>query len=138
MTAVKARYIMVGGFLGAGKTTSILRLAEWLTVRGLRVGLVTNDQGGGLVDTALAAAHRMPVEEIVKSMEDIVFRLGLDAFAELVGQFPDEVEGIHAGVAHKGHLELVWRKPLDHRLTEHALAAPVVAGNQGHGLLGLN
>jgi G3E family GTPase len=61
----KARYIMIGGFLGAGKTTSILRLAEWLTGRGLRVGLVTNDQGGGLVDTALAAAHRMPVEEIV-------------------------------------------------------------------------
>ena len=61
----KARYVMIGGFLGAGKTTSILRLAEWLTARGLRVGLVTNDQGGGLVDTALAAAHRMPVEEIV-------------------------------------------------------------------------
>jgi len=61
----KARYVMIGGFLGAGKTTSILRLAEWLTGRGLRVGLVTNDQGGGLVDTALAAAHGMPVEEIV-------------------------------------------------------------------------
>jgi G3E family GTPase len=60
-----ARAVMIGGFLGAGKTTSILRLAEWLTDRGLRVGLVTNDQGGGLVDTALAAAHRMPVEEIV-------------------------------------------------------------------------
>ena len=65
MTAAKARYVMVGGFLGAGKTTSILRLAEWLTARGLRVGLVTNDQGGGLVDTALAAAHHVPVEEIV-------------------------------------------------------------------------
>jgi G3E family GTPase len=61
----KARYVMIGGFLGAGKTTSILRFAEWLTARGLRVGLVTNDQGGGLVDTALAQAHHMPVEEIV-------------------------------------------------------------------------
>lgn len=61
----KARYVMIGGFLGAGKTTSILRFAEWLTARGLKVGLVTNDQGGGLVDTALAQAHRMPVEEIV-------------------------------------------------------------------------
>jgi len=63
--AAKARYTMIGGFLGAGKTTSILRLVEWLTARGLRVGLITNDQGGGLVDTALAAAHRLPVEEIV-------------------------------------------------------------------------
>jgi len=61
----KARAVMIGGFLGAGKTTSILRFAEWLTARGLTVGLVTNDQGGGLVDTALARAHGMPVEEIV-------------------------------------------------------------------------
>lgn len=60
-----ARYVMIGGFLGAGKTTSILRFAEWLTDRGLKVGLVTNDQGGSLVDTALAAARRLPVEEIV-------------------------------------------------------------------------
>ena len=60
----KARYVMIGGFLGAGKTTSILRFADWLTARGLTVGLVTNDQGGGLVDTALAQARRMPVEEI--------------------------------------------------------------------------
>ncbi|MFM7034672.1 MAG: GTP-binding protein, partial [Planctomycetia bacterium] len=60
----KVRYVMIGGFLGAGKTTSILRFAEWLSARGLRVGLVTNDQGGGLVDTALAAARRLPVEEI--------------------------------------------------------------------------
>ena len=49
MTTAKARYIMVGGFLGAGKTTSILRLAEWLVGRGLRVGLVTNDQGLSLI-----------------------------------------------------------------------------------------
>jgi Ni2+-binding GTPase involved in maturation of urease and hydrogenase len=60
-----ARYVMIGGFLGAGKTTSILRFAEWLTERGLKVGLVTNDQGGSLVDTALAAARKLPVEEIV-------------------------------------------------------------------------
>jgi G3E family GTPase len=50
----KARYVMVGGFLGA-----------WLTARGLRVGLITNDQGGGLVDTTLAEAADTPVEEIV-------------------------------------------------------------------------
>lgn len=56
---------MIGGFLGAGKTTSILRFAEWLTARGLKVGLVTNDQGGSLVDTALATQQRLPVEEIV-------------------------------------------------------------------------
>ena len=64
MTAMPARYVMIGGFLGAGKTTSILSAAEWFTARGLRVGLVTNDQAGGLVDTALVKAHALEVEEI--------------------------------------------------------------------------
>lgn len=60
----KARYIMIGGFLGAGKTTAILRLAELLTAQGLTVGLITNDQSVGLVDTTLLGAHGFPVEEI--------------------------------------------------------------------------
>lgn len=60
----KARYIMIGGFLGAGKTTAILKLAEYLTAKGRRVGLITNDQSVGLVDTAMLASHGFPVEEI--------------------------------------------------------------------------
>jgi len=60
----KARYVMIGGFLGAGKTTAVLRLAERLTARGLRVGLITNDQSTGLVDTALLDSHGFDVEEI--------------------------------------------------------------------------
>lgn len=60
----KARYILVGGFLGAGKTTSVLKLAEWLTKKRLRVGLITNDQGANLVDTAMLSAKEYPVEEI--------------------------------------------------------------------------
>jgi G3E family GTPase len=61
---MKARYVMVGGFLGAGKTTALLNAAKRLSARGLRVGLITNDQSGGLVDTALANAHDVPVAEI--------------------------------------------------------------------------
>jgi Ni2+-binding GTPase involved in maturation of urease and hydrogenase len=60
----KARYIMIGGFLGAGKTTAIARLARYLTDEGLRVGLITNDQGSNLVDTAMLSARGFPVEEI--------------------------------------------------------------------------
>ena len=59
-----ARYIMVGGFLGAGKTTALVKLAQWLSAKGLRVGLITNDQGSHLVDTQLLAARGFPVEEI--------------------------------------------------------------------------
>jgi G3E family GTPase len=63
-TEPKARYIMIGGFLGAGKTTSIGKLARWLRERGRRVGLITNDQGSHLVDTTMLLSRGFPVEEI--------------------------------------------------------------------------
>lgn len=59
-----ARYVMIGGFLGAGKTTAVDQFARFLTERGLRVGLITNDQSAGLVDTALLRSHGFAVEEI--------------------------------------------------------------------------
>jgi G3E family GTPase len=59
-----SRFIMVGGFLGAGKTTALLRLAEHFREQGLRVGLITNDQSVGLVDTTMLSNHDFPVEEI--------------------------------------------------------------------------
>ncbi len=58
------RIVIVGGFLGAGKTTLLLRAAEKLTQRGYRVGLVTNDQGEDLVDTALGQEASVPVVEV--------------------------------------------------------------------------
>jgi G3E family GTPase len=60
----KARYIMVGGFLGAGKTTAMLRLGVHLSRTGVRVGLITNDQSSGLADSAILSAAGFPVEEI--------------------------------------------------------------------------
>jgi len=62
--SAKARYIMLGGFLGAGKTTAVAALAQHLTARGLRVGLITNDQGSELVDTAMLRARGFATEEI--------------------------------------------------------------------------
>lgn len=62
--APAARYIMIGGFLGAGKTTVVARLAAHLHARGRRVGLITNDQGSGLVDTAVLRARGFATEEI--------------------------------------------------------------------------
>ena len=54
----KARYIMIGGFLGAGKTTAILQLAQKLHGQGTRVGLITNDQSFGLGGDALDFGER--------------------------------------------------------------------------------
>jgi G3E family GTPase len=61
----KARYIMIGGFLGAGKTTAVAALAQRLSEQGLRVGLITNDQGSELVDTAMLRSKGFETEEIV-------------------------------------------------------------------------
>ncbi|MCZ6832615.1 MAG: cobalamin biosynthesis protein P47K [Acidobacteria bacterium] len=59
-----ARYIMLGGFLGAGKTTAVAALGRRLEKEGLRVGLITNDQSTGLVDSAVLRSHGFSVEEI--------------------------------------------------------------------------
>jgi G3E family GTPase len=58
------RFIMVGGFLGAGKTTTLARLARHYTDRGLKVGLVTNDQAQDLVDTHSLREQGFAVEEV--------------------------------------------------------------------------
>ncbi len=55
---------MIGGFLGAGKTTAVGKLAQYLTNQGLGVGLITNDQGRNLVDTALLRSQGFATEEI--------------------------------------------------------------------------
>src|SRR5262249_55343823 len=60
----KARYIMIGGFLGAGKTTAMTQLAKRFADRRRTVGLSRNDQSSGLVDTALFRSKGFPVEEI--------------------------------------------------------------------------
>ncbi len=55
---------MIGGFLGAGKTTAVAQLGQHLTEKGSRVGLITNDQSVGLVDTAMLRGRGFDVEEI--------------------------------------------------------------------------
>jgi len=100
----QARYIMVGGFLGAGKTTAICKLAKHLSAQGLRVGLITNDQGNQLVDTAMLASNGFPVEEIsggcfccrFNSLVDAAKKLSVDSrpdvfIAEPVGSCTDLV-----------------------------------------------
>jgi len=98
----QARYVMVGGFLGAGKTTAILQLAKRLRDNGLRVGLITNDQSYGLVDTTMLSSHGFDVEEITggcfccrfNSLVDAAEKLSADTtpdvfIAEPVGSCTD-------------------------------------------------
>jgi Ni2+-binding GTPase involved in maturation of urease and hydrogenase len=55
---------IVGGFLGSGKTTAIAALAKQYVAAGHRVGVVTNDQGKYLVDTAFFELSAVPTVEV--------------------------------------------------------------------------
>src|SRR5687767_8050856 len=55
---------MIGGFLGAGKTTTIGRLARHYTTAGKKVAIVTNDQTTDLVDTHNLRSQGFHVGEV--------------------------------------------------------------------------
>ena len=58
------RLIVLGGFLGAGKTTALLGLARDLVGKGKRVGIIANDQGQELVDTELYRAAGFDTRDV--------------------------------------------------------------------------
>jgi Ni2+-binding GTPase involved in maturation of urease and hydrogenase len=60
----KKKLILVGGFLGTGKTTLLSQTARRLYEQGLQVGMITNDQAPGLVDTGLLKAQGWAVGEV--------------------------------------------------------------------------
>ncbi len=60
----RMRFVMIGGFLGAGKTIAIARLAQHYVDQGLKVGVVTNDQAYDLVDTHSLRAQGFRVGEV--------------------------------------------------------------------------
>lgn len=63
----KVRFILIGGFLGAGKTTTIGRLAQAYRDQGQNVGIVTNDQATDLVDTHALRSAGFDVGEVAGS-----------------------------------------------------------------------
>ena len=56
--------ITLTGFLGAGKTTTTVALAEMMEAAGRRVAIITNDQSTGLIDTAVAQANDRATAEV--------------------------------------------------------------------------
>lgn len=87
---MKPVYIMIGGFLGAGKTTTISRLAGHFMSAGRRVGIVTNDQTDDLVDTHTLRSQGYDVGEVTGSC----FCCNFDALTDTVeslgkGELPE-------------------------------------------------
>jgi Ni2+-binding GTPase involved in maturation of urease and hydrogenase len=86
------RFIMLGGFLGAGKTTTIARLAKAYQDRGLKVGIVTNDQAADLVDTHLLRSQGFDVGEVAGACFCCKFNDLTDTMGQLeADQRPDVV-----------------------------------------------
>jgi len=60
------RIVIIGGFLGAGKTTLMTRLARDLAKEGRSVAVITNDQGEVLVDTQYSKSLGLNVSEVLR------------------------------------------------------------------------
>ena len=60
----RAWIVVVGGFLGSGKTSLILAAARLLEQRGMRCAVILNDQGKELVDTRHAEAQGVLAREV--------------------------------------------------------------------------
>lgn len=95
---------LVSGFLGSGKTTAIISASKALMAQGLKVGVITNDQGKYLVDTHFMRLNDIPAVEVNggcfccnygdfnQSLEQITQEIKPDVvFAESVGSCADIV-----------------------------------------------
>jgi hypothetical protein len=93
--------VIVGGFLGSGKTSLILSAARLLEKRGLRCAVILNDQGYELVDTRHAEIEGVLAREVtggcfccrfsdlMSTIEELRNRAVDVIFAEPVGSCTD-------------------------------------------------
>lgn len=79
---MKTRIMIVGGFLGAGKTSLLWEGARQLTAKGKRVGLITNDQASELVDTAFLER----ANDVVLEVSGSCFCCNFNGFTDAISQ----------------------------------------------------
>jgi hypothetical protein len=82
---------VVGGFLGAGKTTLILAASRELGRRGLKSAVILNDQGDLLVDTQLARHNGLNAAEVTGGCFCCRFSDLMDSAAALRAHSPDVI-----------------------------------------------
>lgn len=83
--AVRPLLVVVGGFLGSGKTTTIGHTAKLLRESGQRVAVITNDQSNDLVDTEVARSENNVTVEIPGGCFCCQFDVLHDTLSDLVG-----------------------------------------------------
>lgn len=88
---VKPWIVLVGGFLGSGKTTLILAAARELKRRGLRSAMIWNDQGTDLVDSRYAAQSGVRSGEVTGGCFCCRLSELIDAIGDLRVHSPDVI-----------------------------------------------
>lgn len=116
----KQRIMLMSGFLGSGKTTSMTALAEYINSTGKRACLITNDLGSNLVDTAYVNNHNIPVLEISNGclchdVDQLVTKINTHrenenpdiVIFEPVGSCVDMVDHVYRDVENRFHKDYV-------------------------------
>lgn len=95
------RLMFAGGFLGSGKTTALAAIAKRLIQRGMRVGIITNDQTENLVDTVIIkqmlSELNVPVEEVVEGCFCCKFDELISHMEKILTHEPDVLLGEPVG-----------------------------------------
>ncbi|MEM9365315.1 MAG: GTP-binding protein [Planctomycetota bacterium] len=87
----KTRFCLIGGFLGAGKTTLIGQLARRYQSQGKTVAIVTNDQADDLVDTMNLRSQGFDVGEVSGACFCCSFDNLVDTAQQLIGKATPDV-----------------------------------------------
>ncbi|MFC0509012.1 GTP-binding protein [Micromonospora costi] len=120
------RLVVLTGFLGAGKTTTMLAAGRLLTARGGRVAVITNDQGSDLVDTRLARDAVPDVGEVT----DGCFCCRFEDLADLVTELLDSGRAdtiLAEAVGSCTDLQATVVRPLRARYGDRLTLAPLTA-----------
>jgi G3E family GTPase len=95
------KLIFAGGFLGSGKTTALAGLAKRSIERGMKVGIITNDQSENLADTVIIREMLteldVPVEEVVKGCFCCKFDELINHMEKILTHDPDIMLGEPVG-----------------------------------------
>ena len=61
----KIRFMVVSGFLGAGKTTTMIALAQYMDEHCGKTAIIANDLGANLVDTKLTQSTGLTYRHVL-------------------------------------------------------------------------
>ncbi|MBP2704247.1 hypothetical protein JOL79_10535 [Microbispora sp. RL4-1S] len=116
-------FIPLGGFLGAGKTTTMIAAAAAIEATGRKVSVITNDQGVDLVDTKLARSALGDVSEVTGGCFCCRFEDLAAIVVKLVDDGADTI--IAEAVGSCTDLQSTVVRPLEHHYGRALTVAPL-------------